>query len=652
MVVDAQSSYGQVREWLYGVGREHIVPMEDLTVSEWADENRLLSSRAAAEPGPWRTDRTPYLREIMDALSADSPYEWVVFMKGAQVGGTEAGLNWLGYVIDRSPAPTMLVWPTEQDIKSNVRVRMDPFFESTPCVGRKIGDAQGPKDGANNTFLKEFPGGFLAFAASNSTASLRSKPVCNLMLDEVDEYPGNANQQGDPVTLAEARTRTFGGRRKILAISTPTVQGASRIERLYETTDMRRYYVPCPFCGVYQVLVWEQMRHEQGRPDIAWYECAHCAGKIENHHKVDMLPRGEWRPEKEASMPRRIGFHLSALYSPVGMLSWSTCMSDYHEALGDAQKLRAWTNTVLGESYAEKGERPDWERLYYRRGGYELGTVPDGVLIITAGIDVQKDRIEVEVVGWGRGKTSWSIDYRVFPGDTADLHGEAWNGLRDLMSASYPHPTGVLMPIQCAAIDSGYATTTVYNWAREYNAPKVVVVKGEDSRQQPVGQPGHVDVTLASGRRVRRALKRYPVGVSLLKHELYGWLRMDKPEGSQPPPGYLHFPEYGEEYFKQLTAETYVVHEKRGSHRQRGEWKKTRERNEALDCRIYARAAAAILRIDMFRGPDWDRLELAIGAIPGASVPNPVSAPTTPPPPAGPVARPERRRFRSRGIHQ
>ena len=647
LVVNAESSFEEVAEWLFEVGRSAIVPLSDLTVSEWADEHRLLSAKAAAEPGPWRTERTPYLRDIMDALSSDSGYEWVVFKKGAQIGGTESGLNWLGYIIDRVPAPTMIVWPTEQDIKSNVRVRVDPFFESTPCVGDKIGDPSGPKDGANNTFLKEFPGGFLAFAASNSTASLRSKPVCNLMLDEVDEYPGNANQQGDPITLAEARTRTFGARRKIFALSTPTVAGASRIERLFATTDMRRYYVPCPFCGVFQVLIWEQMRHEKGRPDIAWYECIYCAEAIQNHHKVDMLPRGEWRPEKEASSPKRIGFELSGLYSPVGMLSWSTCMSDYYEALGDIQKMRAWTNTVLGESYADKGERPEWEKLYYRRGEHELGSIPEGVLLVTAGIDVQKDRIEAEVVGWGRGKESWSINYYVFPGNTDDLQSEAWDGLRDLMSAGFVHPTGVVLQIQCAAIDCGYNTNTVYNWAREYSAPKVVVVKGEDSRTHVLGQPGFVDITTLSGKRIRRGLKRFPVGVSVLKQELYGWLRLECPEGSTPPPGYCHFPDYGEEYFKQLTAEHYSIRESRSTHQQKGEWKKDRERNEALDCRIYARAAASVLRIDMFKGPEWDRLELSLGSIKTAPSSEPEAGA-----PAGPAPRIERRRYRSRGMNQ
>lgn len=643
MQVTANSSLDEVQAWAWSIAGPLLVPMADITVSEWADGNRILSGKAAAEPGPWRTDRTPYLREIMDALSADSPYEWVVFAKGAQVGGTEAGLNWLGYIIDRVPGPTMLVWPTESDIKSNVRIRVDPFFETTRCVGEKIGEGAGPRDAANNQFLKEFPGGFLAFAASNSTAQLRSKPVRFLVLDEVDEYPGNANQQGDPITLAEARTRTFGGRRKIYAISTPTVKGASRIERLLQTTDMRRYYVPCPHCGGYQVLTWSQMRHDPHGSEVAYYECEFCSERIYNHHKTWMLGRGEWRPERDCENPRRIGFHLSGLYSPVGMMSWSDCMRDYLDAQKDPLKLQAWTNTVLGESYEEKGERPEWERLFNRREDYEIETAPDGVLLITAGVDVQKDRIEAEVVGWGRGKESWSIGYYVFEGDTSDLFSEAWNGLRDLLSKGFVHQaTGVVLNIELACIDAGYATTVVYQFGRELGGEKVAVIKGQDAGDMIVGNPKHADIKLPNGRVIKNALLVRNVNVSKLKHELYGWLRMETPENGTYPPGYVHFPGYQAEYFRQLTAEQWVTTESRTTRKVTGEWKKTRDRNEALDARIYARAAAYLRRIDLFQSHHWDRLEKAVG-----SIRDPRQEATS----DGPADRESRhRRYRSRGI--
>ena len=646
--VNAESSYEDVAQWLFSLGRSSIVPREEITVSEWADEYRMLSSKASREPGPWRTARAPYLRAIQDALGVDSPFEWVILMKGAQVGATEMGLNWLGYIIDLFPAPTMLVWPTEQSIKSNMRIRIDPFFQSTPCVGEKIGDASGPKDGANNTFLKEFPRGYLAIAASNSTSALKSKPVCNLFLDEVDEYPGNASQQGDPVMLAVARTATFEGKRKIFADSTPTIEGASRIEMLFNDTDRQYFYVPCPFCRVYQKLVWEQMRWEQGKPQTAYYECPYCEGQLKEHHKDGLLAEGEWRPEGESINPKAVGFHLSALYSPAGMRSWASCVAEYLEALKNVQKLIVWTNTILGLPYVQKGERPDWERLYLQRGGYEIGEVPEGVLMITAGADVQSDRIEAEVVGWGRNKESWSLGYYVFPGKTDDINGEAWNGLRDLLNARFAHPSaGVSMPIQIAGVDSGYNTTTVYNFGREYDSAKVAILKGLDSLDQPIGISRLVDVKLPNGKHAKRSVRRWPVGVSVLKHELYSWLRLPRPEGAaSAAPGYCHFPGYQEEFFKQLTAEHFSRRESRSTHLQKGEWKKDRERNEALDCRIYARAAAAIARIDMFKEREWERLERSLGI----STPPPAENPR-PSVPDGPKVRQERRRYRSKGLH-
>lgn len=643
--LNSESEYGEIRGWIYGIGCASLVSRHDLTVSEWADRYRILARDAAREPGPWRTDRTPYLRDIMDALSDNSGYRIVVFLKGAQLGGTELGLNWVGYTIDVAPAQMMVVWPTKEDIKSNVRIRIDPLIESTPSIAEKVTEAAA-RDAANNTFLKQFAGGFLAFAGANSTAQLRSKPVKKLFLDEIDEYPQNANQQGDPLDLAAARTRTFGSEATIFFNSTPTLKGSSRIEAVYQTTDMRRYYVQCPFCKVYQVLSWDQIRYETSRPDLAWYECPHCAGRIENHHKATMLPGGEWRPERDCEIPGRIGFELSALYSPVGMFSWGDCAVEYEKAKDNPQKMQVFVNTILGQSYEKKGERPEWDRLYMRRGGYELGTVPEGVLLITAGIDVQKDRIEAEVVGWGRGKQSWSLGYYVFPGDTGKLDSEAWDGLRDFLTMGFAHPAaGVVMPINRAAIDSGYETSTVYNFARGYEPTQLIVTKGSDSLVQPVGIPRSVDVKLPNGKIAKRAIKYYPVGVSHMKHELYTWLRLEKQETGKAPPGYCHFPEYGEEFFRQITAETFVRHESHKTHEIRGEWKKIRERNEALDCRIYARAAAASLRIDLFSGPQWERLEQSLGISAPEAAPAQTSGATT-----GPRARQERRRYRSTGI--
>lgn len=605
------SQEDKVVEW-YLSGYEYLKPEPDMTVSQWADANRILSAKASGEAGPWRTSRTPYLRDIMDALSVSSPYETIVFMKGAQIGATEAGLNWIGYIIDINPRPAMIVWPTESSIKENVRIRLEPLIEACPTIKNKIGGKIGAKDSADNLFMKEFPGGYLAMAASNSSAALRSKPVCYLMLDEVDEYPGDINQQGDPINLAVARTRTYSGKRKIYMPSTPTVVGNSRIEKAFEETDQRRYYVPCPFCGEYQSLEFRNLHYDHNNIRNVWYECCHCSGKIKNYHKSTMLEKGEWRAEKKSRFPNTIGFHLSSLYSPVGMFSWEEIIERWLQDKDDGMLLKTFYNTILGEPYQEAGDLPEWEKLYARRENYKIGKVPMNALFLTAGADVQKDRIEVEIVGWGRDKESWSVDYRIFVGDTADLSSDCWRQLDILMSEGFEHESGNVLQIRCMAIDSQFNTQVVLNWCRKYSIGKVMPIKGEDSLDIMVAQPKAVDVYTDSKRK-KRAMQKYSIGVSKIKMELYGWLNMEKGDiGKSNPPGYCHFPNYPEEYFKQLCSEQYVTKEIKVTRRVVGEWRKIRERNEVLDTRVYSRAAAALMNIDMFRPEHWDKLEITL----------------------------------------
>jgi phage terminase large subunit GpA-like protein len=548
----------------------------------------------------------------MDALSPSSRYERVVFMKGAQLGATEAGLNWIGYVIDIAPKPTMIVWPTDQNIKDNSQIRLKPLLEDCPTIAGKIAAQHGTRDPANNTFLKEFPGGHLTCAASNSSAALRSKPICNLMLDEVDEYPGNVNQQGDPINLAIARTRTYSGRRKILIVSTPTISGNSRIEKAFDQTDKRRFYVPCPHCGAFQVLVFRQLRWEKGRPDKAYYSCEHCEGRIENYHKPEMLAKGKWRAEAAEQSGKIIGFHLSSLYSPVGMFSWGEIATKWEEDRHDSNRRREFMNTVLGLPYVEDSDLPEWEKLYERREPYEFGIVPENGLFLTAGADVQKDRIECIIVAWGRDKENWTVDYKTFAGDTSDIASDAWRGLDLLMTNGFEHESGCTLHIRTLGIDTGFNTQVVYNWARRFQEGRVMPIKGEDSLSMIISQPRAVDV-YQNGKRKRGAMKMYRVGVSLIKQELYGWLNLPRPEaGLAPPPGYCHFPEFDEEFFRQLCSEQLVVTETRLTKRQVRSWKKLRDRNEVLDCFIYARAAAALLKIDMFKSAHWDLLERAL----------------------------------------
>jgi phage terminase large subunit GpA-like protein len=575
-----------------------------LTVSEWADRYRTLSQRASAEPGPWRTDRTPYLREIMDCLSPSSPIETVVLMKGAQIGGTECGNNWIGYVVHQAPGPMLAVQPTVDLAKRNSKQRIDPLIEESAVLRDLVSDPRS-RDSGNTMLAKEFPGGILVMTGANSAVGLRSMAARYLFLDEVDAYPGDVDGEGDPVNLALARTRTFA-RRKVFMISTPKVTGRSRIEACFEDSDQRHFWVPCPSCQEFQRLKFAQIRWPKGAPELAVYVCEHCEAEIENHQKHWMLARGEWRPVAPGP-GKAAGFHLSSLYSPVGWFSWADAALMFAEAQKNPALLQVFVNTVLGETWALQGEAPDWQRLYDRREDYRIGTVPKGGLFLTAGVDIQKDRIEMEVVAWGRGKESWSVDYQVLEGQTAE--GAVWQKLTEALNAFYPTASGATMPIGKFAIDSGYATPEVYAWARKYGGARVVVIKGDSRGAAPVSAPSPIEVG-PQGNRVRWGIRVWPVNGAMIKEELYRWLRLDRPteESGEPyPPGYCHFPKYSEEYFKQITAEQLVTRVVKGY--RRAEWQKTRDRNDALDARCYARAAAAVAGMDRFTDETWQTLE-------------------------------------------
>ena len=401
--------------------RDGLTPDPLLTVSEWSDRHRMLSSKASAEPGRWRTRRTPYLKAIMDCLSPTSPVERVVFMAGGQLGKTECGNNWLGYVIHHAPGPMMAVSPTVEMAKRNSKQRIDPLIEESPVLKELIAPARS-RDAGNTILAKEFRGGVLVMTGANSAVGLRSMPVRYLFLDEVDGYPLDVEGEGDAISLAEARTRTFA-RRKIFIVSTPTIAGVSAIEREYQASDQRRYFLPCPHCGHLQWLRFEQLRWERGRPQTVAYVCEACEEPIAEHHKTRMLEQGEWRAQAPENGAKTAGFHLSSLYSPVGWRSWRDIAAAWESAIaketGSASAIKTFKNTELGETWVEEGEAPDWQRLLERREDYPMGTVPLGGLLLVGGADVQKDRIEASIWAFGRGKESWLVEHRVLMGDTA-----------------------------------------------------------------------------------------------------------------------------------------------------------------------------------------------------------------------------------------
>ena len=597
-------------------------PPDYLSLSDWADNNHRLSSTSSAEPGLWRTSRTPYLKEIMDNLTAKSPVQRIVLMKGAQLGGTEMGLCWFGYVAIKDPGTFMMVEPTVDTAKRHSRLRIESQIEIMPELRALIPPAR-ERDSGNTVMNKKFPGGTLVLTGANSAASLRSTPARYIFMDEVDAYPVDVDGEGDPIALMERRAATFSHRRKLLLLSTPTLESTSRIAREFERSDKRYYLVPCPFCDHKQRLVFERLHWQAGNPKVAQYSCESCEKLIDERHKMTMLANGHWQATAEGD-GTTIGYHLSSLYSPIGWQSWAEIAQKFEQAKDNPSVMKTFVNTMLGEPFAEGFEAPEWERLYDRREDYPMGTIPEGGLFLTAGVDVQRDRIECEVVAWGRDKISWSVDYVVLDGDTAQP--KVWRKLTKLLSEDWQHAWGLTLPIRVMCIDSGYATQTVYDWVKDHpqaswgasgaraSQPRTVVaIKGSAAETSFILK---VSKTHLGGK--KRGLKLWNISSSIGKEELYRWLNLprstdeDLAKGKGYLPGTCHFPQHGEEYFKQLTAERRVITSHKGF--PKVSWVKDPSRNnEVLDCRVYARAAASIFGIDRFQEKDWQKLEKALG---------------------------------------
>lgn len=622
----------------------YLRPEPDLTVSQWADAHRILTSRSAAEAGPYRTDRTPYLRAIMDDLSVSSPVQTVIFMKPAQIGGSEAGNNWIGYIIDLAPGPIMLVQPTVETAKRFSRQRIDPLILSTPRLVGKVAPSR-TRDANNTMLMKDFAAGVLVITGANSAVGLRSMPVRFLFLDEVDAYPLDIEGEGDPITLAYARTRTFGSRAKRFIPSTPKLKGMSRVAREYERSDQRKYFVPCPLCRAFQTLEFSRLRWQPGKPETAVYQCAACEETFPEYHKTDMLIAGEWRPTAQAVTPRTHGYHLNGLYSPIGWLSWAMIAAQWEDAATDVEARKTFTNTVLAEPWEEEADTvPDWQRLYERREEWQHHTVPMRALFLTAGADVQADRIEIDIWGWGRGLESWLIQHLVLWGDPG--HGEVWVALTSFLSRTWEHESGRRMALQRFAIDTGGFTQSVYSWARRQSRSLVLPVRGIPNydRLTPVSGPTYIEV-LENGVRYKRGIQLWTISVSTFKRELYRLLTLTKPTdeelaaGLRFSAGYVHLPRnVDDEWVKQLVAEQLVIVRHRTGLQARTEWRPLRARNEALDCRNYARAAVWLAGADRWPESQWRSLEEQLGVEAAEPPPPPTEpAPSAPAPSAGDI---------------
>ena len=599
-------------------------PDPDYTVSEWAAERRLLSEKSSAEPGRWRNERTPYSVEIMDALSVKHPAQKVVIMKGTQLGFTEVGNNWLAYVIDIAPGPTMAVQPNLKMQERNVKLRINPLIQENERLKNKVGAGKGAKDSGDTNDLKEFPGGALVLTGANSATGLRSMPARNLFLDELDAFPHDVDNEGSPADLAVKRTDSFGPRKKVFMVSTPKLKGLSQIENYFLRSDQRYYFVPCPHCNEKQVIKFSNFKWEEDLSSI-WLECEHCDGKIYEHYKTQMLAKGEWIPTAKAKEPYLYGYHLSALYSPLGWFSWRQAVQDYLDSQDDEAKAKQFFNTVLGETYEVSTDAPESRSLYDRRESYRMGEAPQEVMFITAGVDVQKDRLEYEIVGWGKDSESWSIEYDVIEGDP--YQDEVWKELEEkVFKRVIKRADGALMPIWLTAVDSSAYTKAVYAQLVNYTSPSyssgyghrcmnkqsVMIIKGDNNPNvvTSLKPPRKINIDGLS-----KKINLYLIGVSHLKSQLYSFLKLTPPtheelaEGVCYPKGFCHFPEYPESYFEMLTAEKMVVKPNRDGHPQ-ARWElPPNTRNEALDCRVYARAAADVVGLKRFSERKWDNLE-------------------------------------------
>jgi len=553
-------------------------PPTDLKLDEWADKYRRLSAESSAEAGIWNTNRAAYQRGMMQAIS-DPTIENVVFMTGAQVGKTEIINNAIGYFIHNQPSPMLVVQPTLEMAKMWSNDRLAPMLRDTPVLKNAVKDARS-RDSGNTLYQKSFSGGYIAIVGANSAAGLASRPVRCVFLDEVDRYPHSAGSEGDPIDLARARTKTFSYNRKIVMVSTPTNKGASRIEAAYEESDQRMYFVPCPDCDHKQTLKWSQVKWEQDKPETAHYICEECGSVWDEAKRLRAIRFGEW--QATAPYTGTAGFHLNGIYSVwVGL---DRAAKEFLAAKKLPDTLRVFINTYLAESYEQEGERVD-DYAVAERAEVFGDRLDSRIQVITAGIDTQDDRLAIEVVGHGRDEETWSLSYKELYGDPSTP--QLWQDLDNELKATYITEDNRKLDIRAACIDSGgHYTQAVYNFVRSREGRRIFAIKGMAGESRPI-------VSRPSRNNIGK-IRLFTLGVDNIKELIFSRLKIII-EGA----GYCHFPnDRPDEYFKQLAASEKIVTKFHKGFPRR-EFVKTRTRNEALDCRVYAIGALAILNLNL-----------------------------------------------------
>lgn len=543
-----------------------------LTISEWADLHRYLSP-PAAEPGPWKTDRVPYLREIMDTISG-TDYQDITIIKCSQSGGTEALNNAVGFYIDQEPSSMLVIQPNVKPMAEDYsKDRLAPMLRDCPRLRGKVRDPKS-RDSGNTILHKTFLGGHLTVIGANSPAGLASRPIRIVLADELDRWGASAGSEGDPLSLAEARTTTYRHRKKIVKVTTPGNEGESRGEKEWALSDQRHFYVPCPSCDEFQPLEW---RDTQGHPDIrpgkgpfrlvwekteangeevhhpetARYQCRACQALIPDTERPAMLARGRWVKHNPTS--RRAGFHIAGLLS--AWVRWREVAEKWLKRKDDPEQRKTFFNTILGLLYQESGEVPDAKSLAGRREHYPA-EVPNGIGVLTMSIDLQGDRIECDVRGWGDLEESWQIRLERFLGDPsgaavrADGDVDPWALAEALLNRVWLREDGRKLRIAACMVDSGFLTDVVYRWVRPRQGRRVFAYKGVDHAKNPISRASKAN---------NDGVKVFTVNPSAFKDILFRRLKRVSPGA-----GYLHFGEREQTgaddgYLEQFGAEKRVV---------------------------------------------------------------------------------------------
>jgi len=575
-------------------------PPKKLSLSEWADEYAYLSAESSAEGGRWHT--LPYQKAIMDAIT-DPNIEQVTVMKSARVGYSKILNHIIAYHIHQDPCGIMVVQPTIEDAAGYSKEEIAPMIRDTKVLTNLVSDAK-TRDSNNTILQKQFPGGILSLVGANSARGFRRVSRRIVLFDETDGYPASAGTEGDQIKLGIARTQYFWNR-KIVAGSTPTIKDFSRIERLFEQSDQRRYYVPCCHCNHMQYLKWPNMRWENDDPSTASYACEECGALIPHSKKRWMVERGEWR-STQPSNGRHVGFHIWAAYSYSPNAEWSNLVEEFLLSKNDPEQLKTWINTTLGECWEDEyASKVGAEGLMERAANekYEKGVPPKEVFMLSLGCDVQDDRLSMSIWGIGRNEEMFLVDRKIIYGSPA--RADLWKQMDEVLMGKYENEDGYELKIDSAAIDTGgHFTHEVYQYVRERSQLGLIGIKGMGQKgKPPIGKPTKVDINF-SGKALKKGVQLFPVGVDTIKTTLHNRLK-DAELGD----GYIHFyPTITTDYFEELTAERQVLRYKHG-YQERVWVKKSNARNEALDEMVYAYAAFCRFRQRYDRRTMWDQLE-------------------------------------------